>query len=92
MAGLSERVDTGNAGGICWEEIFDEGTTVQDVIRKMALKHQGFGGMVFDTDSDQISGYVAIVLNDRLLESLNGLDTPVRDGDVIRLFPVIAGG
>ena len=92
LAGLSERIDTGSARGICWEENTDEGATVGDVIRKMALKHQGFGEMVFDADTDQISGYVAIVLNDRLLESLNGLDTPVRSGDVIKLFPVIAGG
>jgi molybdopterin converting factor small subunit len=92
LAGLSERIDTGNAGGILWEEETDEGETVGDVIKRMALRHRGLGEAVFDAGTDRISGHVAIVLNDRLLESLNGLDTPVGSEDVIKMFPVIAGG
>ena len=63
-----------------------------DIIRKLAVEHQTFGATVFDTKTQKMSGYVAIVLNDRLVESLNGLGTFVKDGDVIKLFPVIAGG
>ena len=92
LAGLSEVFDAREAGSIILEEKTAEGAVVGDIFGKLAAEHHAFGDTVFDAGTRKLRGYVAIVLNDRLLESLNGLDTIVKDGDVIRLFPVIAGG
>ena len=92
LPGLSEFFDAKEAKAIVLEEKTEEGATVGDIIRKLAAKHQTFGATVFDAKTQKMSGFAAIVLNDRLVESLNGLDTFVKDGDVIKLFPVIAGG
>ena len=92
LPGLSEFFDAKEAKSIILEEKIEEGATVGDIIKKLAAEHQTFGAAVFDAKTQKMSGYVIIVLNDRLVESLNGLDTFVKDGDVIKLFPVIAGG
>ena len=75
-----------------FDEEAEEGSTVGDVIRKLASQYQAFGDVIFDGRPDMLSGQVTVVFNGRLLEALNGLDTRIRDGDVIRLFPVVAGG
>jgi len=92
LSGLSDVFDAKETGVIVLEEKTEQGATVGGIIRKLAGEHQAFGDIVFDANTQELSGYVAIVLNDMLLESLNGLDTTVKDGDVIKLFPVIAGG
>ena len=92
LPGLSEVFDAKEAGVIVLEEKVERGATVRDVIKKLAMEQHAFGDIVFDAENQKVNGHIVMVLNDRLLESLNGLDTIVEDGDVIRLFPVIAGG
>ena len=92
LPGLREVFDTKGTGAFSLEEKIEKGTTVGDIIRKLAAVHHAFGDMIFDSRTQKVSGDITMVVNDRLLESLNGLDTIVKDGDVIRLFPVIAGG
>ena len=92
LPGLSDAFDDERLGPVVFDKETEEGATVGNVIRKLADEHQAFGDIIFDTKTDKLSGYVAIVLNDRLLEALKGLDTNIKDGDIIKLFPVIAGG
>ena len=92
---LPGLIDAFGGKGLCpmvFDKETEEGTTVGDVIRKLAAEHQAFSEIIFDTKSDKLSSQVAIVLNDRLLEALKGLDTNIKDGDIIRLLPVVAGG
>ena len=91
LPGISEVFGAQGVGHIVLDEETEDGATVGDVVRKLATEHKAFGNTVFDAAPEKLSGYVSIVLNDRLLESLDGLDTAVKDGDVIKLFPVIAG-
>lgn len=92
LPGLSDTLGGKRSGPAVFDKETEEGTTVGDVIRKLAAEHQAFGEIIFDTKTDKLSGQVAIVLNERLLEALKGLDTNIKDGDIIRFFPVIAGG
>lgn len=92
LPGLSDAFDGKGVGPVVFDKETEEGATVGNVIRKLAAEHQAFGDIILDAKTDKLSGYVAIVLNDRLLEALKGLDTNIKDGDIIRLFPVIAGG
>ena len=89
---VSDVLDGQGAGHLVLEETIEEGATIGDLIRKLASEHQAFGDIIFDTKTDKLSGYVMIVLNDRIVEALKGLDTNIKDGDIIRLLPVIAGG
>lgn len=92
LPGMGDAIDRKAEGHLVLEEIIDAGTTIGDLMRKLASQYQTFGDAIFDSETDKMSGNVAIALNDRLVEALGGLDTPVNDGDIIKLFAVIAGG
>lgn len=80
------------SGRLVLEENIKEGATIGDLVRKLASEHQAFSDVIFDTKTDKLSGCVMIVLNDQSVEALKSLDTHIKDGDIIRLLPVIAGG
>ncbi|MFH1639932.1 MAG: MoaD/ThiS family protein [Chloroflexota bacterium] len=79
-------------GRLMLEEQIEEGATIGILLRKIAGEHQSFKDVIFDASGRRLSGFVSIVLNDRFVDLLDGLDTPVKDGDTIVLFPVIEGG
>ncbi|MFC2004698.1 MoaD/ThiS family protein [Chloroflexota bacterium] len=89
---ISDVLDGQGAGRLVLEKTIEEGATIGDVIRKLAREHQAFSDTIFDTKTDKLSSHVMIVLNDRVMEALKGLDTNIKDGDIIKLLPVIAGG
>ena len=92
LPGLTDAFDGNGLGPIVFDKEAEEGATVGNVIRKLAAEDRAFADAILDAEADKISGYVAIALNDRLLEALKGLDTNIEDGDIIKLFPVVAGG
>ena len=89
---ISDTFSGHKSGHLVLEENIEEGTTIGNLIRKLAKEHQAFGDIIFDTRTDKLSGHVVITLNDRFVETIASLDTRIQDGDAIRLFPVIAGG
>jgi molybdopterin converting factor small subunit len=92
LPGLNASVGGNGVDSVIFNKEMEEGSTVGDVIRKLANEYQDFGDIFFDTQTNKLSGQVTVVLNDRLLEVLKALDTEIKHGDIIRLFPLIAGG
>ncbi|MFC1988913.1 MoaD/ThiS family protein [Chloroflexota bacterium] len=89
---VSDVFSNHEAGNIILEETVDEGTTIGDLMRKLSSENQAFSDVIFDTENDKLSGQVMIVLNNRIVEAMKGMDTKINDGDIIALLPVIAGG
>jgi molybdopterin converting factor small subunit len=44
------------------------------------------------TDMAEVESHLNIALNGRNIQSLQGLDTPIREGDSLSILPVVAGG
>jgi len=65
------------------------GATVGEVVEDCCAARPGLAERVLGADGRQIVG---IFLNGRSVRQLGGLDTPVADGDEIRMTPPIAGG
>jgi len=65
------------------------GSTVGEVIEDCCADRPGLAQRVLGDDGRQLVG---IFLNGRSIRQLDGLGTPVGDGDEIRLTPPIAGG
>jgi molybdopterin synthase sulfur carrier subunit len=68
-----------------------EGSTLRDLIRNIDERHPGFAGQLLEGNGQQRT-FVNIYLNDEDVRYLQGLETPVGDGDVISILPAVAGG
>jgi molybdopterin converting factor small subunit len=72
-------------------EVAAEGATVGEVLRQVARDHPRLGERLLD-EGGRVRRHVGVFLGEVELRELNGLSTPVRDGDRIWLVPAIAGG
>ncbi|NWF96387.1 MAG: MoaD family protein [Candidatus Thorarchaeota archaeon] len=67
------------------------GATVADVIRR-AVSDRGASAASIILNGNDISGNLIILLNRRDTDHLQGLLTPVHDGDEITILPHVQGG
>lgn len=77
---------TGGAG-----EVPVEASTVGEALNALDGAHPGFAERVFD-DSGQLRRFVNVFLADEDVRFLQGLDTPVADGQTLSIVPAVAGG
>jgi molybdopterin synthase sulfur carrier subunit len=68
-----------------------EGTTLRELISSVDSRHPGFASQLLETDGRQRT-FVNIYVNDEDVRYLQGLETPVEEGDVISILPAVAGG
>lgn len=69
-----------------------KGRTVSDLLSQLCEERgQKFCNIIFD-ENGQLRRYIKVLLNGRGLHLLKGLETPLTDGDVVALFPPVAGG
>jgi sulfur-carrier protein len=80
------RTLTGGAG-----EVTVEGATVGEALKALDAAHPGFGGRLFD-DAGALRRFVNVFLADEDVRFLEGLDTPVADGQTLSIVPAVAGG
>ena len=80
------RTLTGGAG-----EITVEGTTVGEVLKALDAAHPGFAERLFD-DAGGLRRFVNVFLADEDVRFLDGLATPVSDGQTLSIVPAVAGG
>jgi molybdopterin synthase sulfur carrier subunit len=72
-------------------ELVLEGSTVGEVLKALDAAHGGFADRLFD-DSGNLRRFVNIFLADEDVRFLQGLGTPVQDGQTISIVPAVAGG
>jgi sulfur-carrier protein len=68
-----------------------EGATVRSLLTDLTARFDGLDTLLFATPGT-LRDFVNILKNGRNVHFLAGLDTPMEDGDVIALFPPLAGG
>ncbi|MHA1993208.1 MAG: MoaD/ThiS family protein [Candidatus Hodarchaeales archaeon] len=71
---------------------FIEGTTVKSVVQTLSNipKFKGLGQ--FFTDSYESTRSVIVFINDQDISVLEGMDSPLTQGDKLTFIPVIHGG
>ena len=77
------------AGGS--SEVEDDGATVGDVLKSLDAKHPGFSDRLLDEDGG-LRKFVNIFVADDDVRFLDGLATPVPDGETVAIIPAVAGG
>jgi molybdopterin synthase sulfur carrier subunit len=70
---------------------FPEGATIQILLDELTRRYGGLGELMF-ASPETLRDFVNILKNGRNVHFLAGMDTPLEDGDVIALFPPVAGG
>jgi molybdopterin synthase sulfur carrier subunit len=80
------RTLTGGAG-----EVALSGSTVAEVLKDLDSSHPGFSDRLFD-ETGALRRFVNIFLADEDVRFLQGLDTPVADGQTLSIVPAVAGG
>ena len=68
-----------------------DGNTVGEVLDNLGAQYPALRHMIYD-DAGQIPGHVNIYINNQEVHSLQGKETPVKDGDEMAVIPAIAGG
>ncbi len=66
--------------------------SVKDLLNHLCTKYRRLGQIVFDCQTQKLTGQVVIFLNGRSLELVDGLETKLKDGDSVTFIPFIEGG
>ena len=77
---------TGGAG-----EVQVEGATVGEALKALDAAYPGFADRLFD-DGGNLRRFVNVFLADEDVRFLDGLATPVSDGQTLSIVPAVAGG
>jgi sulfur-carrier protein len=80
------RTLTGGAG-----QVEAEGATVGDVLKALDAAYAGLGQRLFD-EAGELRRFVNVFLADEDVRFLQGLATPVADGQTLSVVPAVAGG
>ena len=68
-----------------------EGETMRELLQLLGKKNATFLPKVLEDDG-QLRPYINILENGRNIKFLNGLETRLVDGDIVAIFPPVAGG
>jgi len=77
------------AGGRSTVEV--EGSTVGEVLKSLDAAHAGFADRLLD-EQGSLRRFVNVFVADDDIRYLQGLDTPVPDGETVAILPAVAGG
>ena len=69
-----------------------EGHTLRELIQNLDQQHPGFASQLLDAQTGEQRRFVNLYVNDEDVRYLQGLDTPVEEGDIISILPAVAGG
>ena len=77
------------SGGASTVEV--EGATLSDVLKNLDAAHPGCADRLLD-ESGNLRKFVNLFVADDDVRYLQGLDTPVPDGETVSIIPAVAGG
>jgi len=67
------------------------GSDIAGVFQAMDEKFPGVSEKLLDEEGD-VKRFINVFLNDDEIRSLQGMSTPVKDGDRVSIVPAMAGG
>jgi len=79
----------GLTGGM--SEVEATGSTIREIIDDLEASHPGVRERLFRGD-EELSRFVSIFVGGRDIRLLEELGTAVREGDVVTILPLAAGG
>lgn len=72
-------------------EVQVQASTIREAIERLEEVYPGFKDRLLD-EQGEVRKFVNLYLNDEDIRFLKGLDTELKDGDILSIVPAIAGG
>ena len=72
-------------------EVRVEGATVGEALKALDAECPGFHDRLFD-EGGKLRRFVNVFVADEDIRFLQGVDTPVTDGQTVSIIPAVAGG
>jgi len=72
-------------------EVPVDGAKVSEVLANLEAAHPGFSSRILDDDG-ALRRFVNVFVADDDIRFLEGLDTPIADGQTLSIIPAVAGG
>jgi len=92
-AGISQRSqEPGAPSPINFLVSVDGIYSIRDVINVLSASDDKLKALILDQESERLKGNALVVVNGVHFDLLQGMDTPIKAGDVIRLIPFLFGG
>ena len=85
---LTRFIDITGEKNIKIEDVPDINTLIEFLCKKY---DESFKDVLFD-ENGNLRDYLKVMINGEDIRDINGLDTPLNDGDQIVMFQTIAGG
>ncbi len=79
------------AGGKTVNFDLGEGATVRDLLRAVSERFPAIGELIW-TEAGELGDYIKVFVDGREIRHLQVLETPVRPGAEVDIFPPAAGG
>ena len=92
MPWLSDAFGSEGSQRVVLGEQIDPGSSLKEVLHLLAVKYEPFGSTIFDVRSERVRNHARVVVNDRLMELLEGVDTVLKDGDQLIFLAAYSGG
>ncbi|AXE26535.1 MULTISPECIES: MoaD/ThiS family protein [Streptomyces] len=67
-----------------------EGGTLSELFADLETRHKGIEERI--VDGGKLRRFVNVYLNDEDVRFLDGIATPLKDGDSVTILPAVAGG
>ncbi len=72
-------------------EVAVDGSTVADALENLEAAHPGFRERILD-DNGELRRFVNVFVSDDDIRFIDGLATPIPDGETVSIVPAVAGG
>ena len=72
-------------------EVSADGGTVGEILKSLDANHPGIGERLFD-DAGALRRFVNVFVAEEDIRFLDGLSTPVAEGQTLSIIPAVAGG
>lgn len=69
----------------------EKGISINEFLIQVIKQFPKMKELLYD-ENDQLHNWVSILINGRNIKALEGIDTPIVDGDILAIFPPVAGG
>jgi molybdopterin synthase sulfur carrier subunit len=67
--------------------------TVDKVLKTLSQRHgKGFADYVYDAKTHEVKGFLQFLINGQSAATIKGLQTELKDGDVLAILPPVGGG